>query len=582
MRRLVPLLALTLACGPTVPNPEDSDGDDETGPASDSGSDATDGALAPLAMPGPSTEGRWTTVETCQDCHTTGTSSDALQDAVGRDVSPVSLWPATMMANAARDPIWRAVVEAEVAARPAVAAAIEGTCQRCHAPMKSRLDAQDGIASRVDDLWSGPRARLGLDGVGCTVCHQISPEGLGTDAVYTGAFALSPQGVLYGPHASPFARPMEGQSGYTPTQGAHMTQGALCSSCHTLITETLTEDGEATGNAFHEQTTYLEWRASAFSTEGTPGPEAADCQTCHAPTFDDDGKPITTRIARRPDGGDFPPVSPRSPLGRHVFVGANTLALGLLRDHADELSPRATTEAFNAQIDRTRAFLAASVHLAFGTASRDGDRVELPVSITHDAGHRFPTGFPSRRVWLAITVRDAAGVVVFRSGAWDDKGRWIDEAGTVLSTENAGGPIAGHVDVVDADDVVASWEQVMADAQGDPTFRLLTAAEPHRDDRLLPRGWDEDRVDAGRAPPTGVGGDRDFVPGGDTVRVRFVVAGHTGPFQVDAQVAYQALSPRWRAELAATGGPAARRLDAWLDEAPPLPEIIAEAMTEIP
>ncbi|MCB9683015.1 MAG: hypothetical protein H6733_16230 [Alphaproteobacteria bacterium] len=539
--------------------------------------------LAPLAAPRAVDHDRWATVEACTDCHSHGAQSTALTDAAGRDISPASLWPATMMGNAARDPIWRAVMERETTLRPAAAAVIEDTCMTCHAPMAQRLAASDGALARAATLWADADASvLGLDGVGCTVCHQIAPDGLGTPATFTGQFALGPERTIFGPHADPFANPMQMHAGFTPVEGDHLVEARLCGSCHTVITPVLDDDGAPAGATFHEQTTYLEWRNSSFTTEGTAGPEASTCQDCHVPTADADGTPITTRIARRPDGSDFPPVSARAPVGRHVFVGANTTGLGLLRDHADALRPRASTAAFDAQIARTRAFLADAVHVDIGPVRYADDRLTAAVTVRHDAGHRFPSGFPSRRAWVELTVTDDAGTVLFRSGGWDADGRLVDATGTVLTRERAGGPGPGHVDVVDTDDVVASWEVVMAGLDDQPTFSLLSGADHHRDDRLLPRGWSPSHPDAPDAHPTGVEGDADFGPGQDTVHLDVALPGATGPLHVTARVAYQPLSARWRAELAAARTPAALRLDAWLTADAPPTEVVAHATRATP
>jgi len=67
--------------------------------------------------------------QNCSICH------DGLQDASGADVSIVVDWQATMMANSARDPLWRAKVASEVKRNPALQQEIETTCGRCHVPM---------------------------------------------------------------------------------------------------------------------------------------------------------------------------------------------------------------------------------------------------------------------------------------------------------------------------------------------------------------------------------------------------------------------------------------------------------------
>ncbi|MGD8555524.1 MAG: multiheme c-type cytochrome, partial [Anaerolineales bacterium] len=124
----------------------------------------------------------------CTICHFDMT------DETGKDVSIDTYWRATMMANAARDPYWQAVVRAEVLANPEAQEVIEDTCATCHMPM-ARF-----IASTEDELglvFEGgfseadhPLHAFGMDGVSCTLCHQVEEEGLGFPGSYSGGFVI--------------------------------------------------------------------------------------------------------------------------------------------------------------------------------------------------------------------------------------------------------------------------------------------------------------------------------------------------------------------------------------------------------
>jgi hypothetical protein len=71
------------------------------------------------------------TSEACALCHSTSERATAMRDSAERSVAPFDLWQSTMMANAARDPFWRAVMSAEMAATPNAAAHIAGECMKC-------------------------------------------------------------------------------------------------------------------------------------------------------------------------------------------------------------------------------------------------------------------------------------------------------------------------------------------------------------------------------------------------------------------------------------------------------------------
>jgi len=549
---------------------------------------ALSGGLA-LALPGPQErEGATAGLlesEVCATCHSRGERATAMRDASGADVSPHGLWQGTMMANSARDPLWRAVVSAEIAATPARREEIERTCLRCHAPMAERVGLEDhdtGSLLHVLDC-DGRLGDLARDGVSCTICHGMTPEGLGTEASFGAGFVLDRERRLFGPHEAPFAMPMRMHTGFTPTYATHVTGSALCGSCHTLLTATLDPEGNEVGEEpFLEQAPYLEWRNSAFRDEGDdPGPLAASCQDCHVPTHDGEGRELVARIARNPGGRDFPPVKPRRPFGRHVFVGGNTLVPAILRDHAEELRVTASREALERTLEATREQLARrSARVSVDDVRADGGTLAFRVRVENLTGHKLPTAHPTRRAWLRVVVRDAHGAVLFASGRADGRGRIVDGRGVPLASEAAGGPVEPHRDVVRSADEVATFQGVLADAEGRPTHSLLRAAGWVVDDRLLPRGWDPEHAEAARTAPVGVGADPDFAGGGDGVAYELTLAGR--PARLEATLLYQPLGARWAAELFTFDTPEIATFRRFYEAADAGPEELARVELELP
>ncbi len=515
----------------------------------------------------------------CGVCHTNAGRASAMRDAKGREIAPFDLWRSSAMANSARDPYWQAVVSVEVAATPAGKAVIEETCTRCHAPMAAPApESPDGQVLHYLKQQD-QRAYLGLDGVSCTVCHQITDEGLGTDASYTGHFKVNSKRIAFGPHGTPYATPMLGHAGYQATEGKHLLKSAMCATCHTLITETLNPDGTATGHALHEQSAYLEWRNSIFNDEGDrPAKEARSCQACHVPTTDEDGQPIRTGIARHPGGGDFSPVQPRSPFGRHTFVGGNTLLAQLLRENQNELGVFATKEALNATIAATRSLLEnETATVTIGDVQLHDGSLRIPVHIENLTGHKLPTGFPSRRVWVRLEVRDNRERVQFVSGQFDQAGQITDADGRALESEVAGGPVQPHYTRITQPVEVQIYESVMADKDGEVTFTLLRGARYFKDNRLLPQGWNAEHPDAAATAPVGTEADEDFHGGQDAVLYEVPVDGQ-GPFTIRASLHYQSIGVRHVGEVFTFDTPEVKSFKGMYEAADRTPETLGMAV----
>ena len=415
------------------------------------------------------------------------------------------LWQKSVMASAAKDPYWLAKVKEEVGTFPQMKSLVEDKCLSCHAPAQHYSRRVEGGKLALDSL-----AARGREGVSCPICHMMDATNLGQPSSFTGGFVINTRGAAYGPHEDPFQMPMLHHTGLTAMRGEHTLKAELCATCHTVITPTFDARGKVAGD-FLEQAPYLEWAASAYGAAGTT------CQSCHVPQLEK-----AEYIAHRPPGGPFPPTRPRKPFGLHLFSGANTLL------------PKLTGDGDAA---RAADFLSGAAALRVQGAWR-GDALEASVVVTNLAGHKLPTGFPSRRMWLHVTVRDAAGRTVFESGAGEPGSQ-------------------PHRTVITEASQAQVYETEMADTEGKPTTLLLRAARYVKDNRILPDGFDFLRADR-RTLPAGVAGDEDFAAGSD--RTRYLVKGiPRGKYSVQAELHYQTLKPAHAgvldpAQYAAHGG----------------------------
>lgn len=514
--------------------------------------DASPDPLAPLPAPAPAMTDRFRDAEACGQCHLAGDDKPAvLHDDTGANVSPVLLWRSSMMALAARDPFYLAVFAEEIDRAPADKAKIEKLCTRCHAPAGSEELAIEGQHLSFEDLTAGTStaAVLGRGGVTCSLCHQLDPANLGDESSFSGKFTVGYQRMIYGPYSNPLTMPMQLIVDYTPALGSHITRSELCASCHTVIVPGPAGD-------IVEQATYLEWRSSSFAT-------TKECQACHVPTVDDAGRTIATPISVFPET-----LGVRAPVGRHSFVGGNAYMLELMADAIDWVGAGIPADELRASAAQARAHLATAAELTIARAGADAFTVE----VQNLTGHKLPTGYPSRRLWLHVTVQ-VGGATIFESGRVDATGNLVDAGGAVL-------PNQPHRDEILAPDEVQVWESRLVDVDGEPTHRALDARRYGKDDRILPAGFAPSTIDRARVEAVGVINDPTFVPGGDTVTFR--VPGLAAGAVVTAELLYQTVSPSVIDAIAATPTPASVRFTTMARAKGQAPIAIATATATLP
>ncbi|MCB9598202.1 MAG: hypothetical protein H6719_36145 [Sandaracinaceae bacterium] len=529
--------------------------------------------LGPLPPHEAASAGDLETHDTCARCHQNVVGNAAMRDEAGAPIAPDDLWRASMMGLAGRDPYWMAVLSHELEEHPAAATRIEHLCTRCHAPAANVARTPETPLS-LDAITGEVSAdgHLARDGVTCSLCHRIADVGLGQEASFTGGFVVEDRSEIYGPHEMPDGASMITATGYGPVYAPHFTRSALCATCHTVITHALDDDGAQVGPPFPEQVPYLEWRNSSFVDEGpSPGPEARGCPSCHVPTDSEAGAPISTAITSAPEG-----LPPRTPYGRHTFVGGNAYMLQLFGENLDWLGADVTAEALAQMGAATEANLRAAATLELA-ATRDGDLLDATVTIENQTGHRLPTAYPSRRIFVRFTVEDATGVILWQSGRTHARGGLIDRAGARLDHPGAYLP---HFDVITREDQIQVYEGVMGDLEGEPTRSLLRAAGYLKDNRIPPRGWSPTHPDAALTTPIGTETDATFVPGADTVRYRVRLP--AGATLIRAELVYQAIPAPAVEHLFDRPTPSTSRLDRMRLARPDRGRVLASSEIPVP
>jgi len=488
------------------------------------------------------------TGDRCIACHKGVTTSS------GKDVSIGFDWRASMMANAARDPYWQAAVRREVTDHPMAAEAIEDKCATCHMPMARTMAHLAGGSGEVfANLPIGgataAHAPLAADGVSCSTCHQITPEGLGEPESFTGGYVIESTGgwgerTVFGPYPIDAGRTrlMSSAVGYRPTEGDHMQSSELCASCHTLYTHPLDEEGNEIGE-LPEQVPYLEWVNSDYPEEGR------GCQSCHMPVVREP-VPLTGVLGEARDS-----------VSRHVFRGGNFFMLGMLNRNRDDLGVEALPQELDAAVSRTLEHLRANAARLEVEGRMEGRQLVLEVAVENLGGHKLPTAYPSRRSWLHVVVRDSEGRSLFESGA-------VRADGSIVGNDNDADAslFERHHERVESEDQVQIYEAVMVDDADRVTTGLLRGVRYVKDNRVLPRGFDKAGADPDVAVHGAAARDADFADGADRVTYRADTGAASGPYAVEVTLRYQPIGYRWARNLAAYDAMETERFVRWYDD----------------
>lgn len=449
-------------------------------------------------LPGsqPNQSGTFRNPNQCDNCH----SGFGL--AVEQDFN----WRGSMMAQAARDPLFYAAVAVANQDAPDVG----DLCLRCHTPvgwLGGRSTPTDGSALMGIDF----------DGVQCHYCHKsVKPTPLGvnpypTDATYTATTYAPDQTYLgtLGANIPPSsANGMYVVSNLDQRRGPIADAGSphdflysplhkssdMCGTCHDVSNPVFTKNanGQYIPNSFDAaapsfdlrtmfpiERTFSEWSVSDYnSVAGVLAPEfgtdngtVRTCQDCHMRNY---------------DGPACNQGNVRQNMGTHDLTGGNTIVGRWIKT----LYPGDTGDAMlDSALVRARRTLALSATLA-GNAELVNGVVEATVRVTNETAHKLPSGYPEgRRIWLNVRAYDSAQTLVFESGAYNPA--------TGVLTHDA------QAKVYEIKPGISPELSDIVGIPAGPSFHFVLNDTVYSDNRIPPRGCTNTELATVQSPSVG-------------------------------------------------------------------------------
>jgi hypothetical protein len=194
-----------------------------------------------------------------------------------------------------------------------------------------------------------------------------------------------------------------------------------------------------------------------------------------------------------------------------------------------------TTAGFDVAIARARSMLESSADFEILSQVRAANELIVQLRITNRSGHKLPTSYPSRRLYIHFVVRDDAGNVIFESGRTRPDGSIVGvDADANLDR------FEPHYDEVTRADQVQVYEPIMVDTDNRVNYTLLRAASYVKDNRITPAGFDKNLVPGDIRVAGAAQTDANFNGGSDIITYRIDV-GMAGRVSFEAELKYQTL-----------------------------------------
>ena len=313
-------------------------------------------------------------------------------------------WNGSMHSKAFVDPIWRSATKLFFKDAKTTGEILEmKACVKCHTPLGFRSYLISSPADDYDKL-----ADLPAQGIFCNWCHNINEVKHLGDAGYD----VEPGGGEDDPSTmlGPFK---DSSSPFHPTKYSELhTKSEFCGLCHNV---------SHTANKLPIEQTYSEWKNSPYNT-GNPE-TTINCQDCHMRQRP--GIPATGKTDRPDNPGKACNEGPdRAHIWTHYFVGANAIVTKMLGSD------------MHAQMAIERLRNAADLELIKNNLYNKNSLSHIQVKVINSgAGHYLPTGLTEvRQMWLDVSITDASGKSLLRSGGLDKAGN-IDKTTVIYYTQ---------------------------------------------------------------------------------------------------------------------------------------------------
>ncbi|WP_303918335.1 PKD domain-containing protein [Draconibacterium sediminis] len=433
-------------------------------------------------MPGsqPGDSGNIEHPDKCDNCH----------GGYDQAVEPAFNWRGSMMAQAARDPLFYACMA--IAEQDAPGSG--DLCIRCHAPdgwLNGRSTPTDGSALNNNDR----------EGVQCDFCHKlVKPADLGlnpftgnteytnitypSDQEYLAKITMIPPQSGNGMYVAHDGNAKRGpfidaaakhQMLYSPFH----SESAICGTCHDVSSPAIDKDGNpvfggdpTTADGFLSQNmlpverTYSEWTISDFANGPVTGTAfggnkinegVSTCQDCHMADV--------SGYAANKRGTIY-----RNDLPLHDMTGGNTFIPDLVYDlYPDEVD----RDALMAGKERALFMLQNAATMDLSVTNNIAK-----VTITNNTGHKLPSGYPEgRRIWVNLQAYDANGNILFESGAYNYETAELNTIDAKIYEIHLG-----------MTDLVEEAAGVYGDPETGESFHFVLNNKVLKDNRIPPRG----------------------------------------------------------------------------------------------